>query len=107
MSPSPTPAESSLDRYLESQAGLLLSHASMRRGVVLMSIVGAIMLSMALVVIVSSLITHNPAMLGGAIGPGLGAIVNLAVSRVLRNRTKPALEVNANLTPEARSFMAN
>jgi hypothetical protein len=99
--------ESSLDRYLESQAGLMLSHASMRRGVVIMTAVGTLMLLMALVICVAALVTGHDAAMAGAIGPTIAGSVNLIVSRVLKRRINPALEVNANLTPEARGFMAN
>ncbi len=101
------PEESSLDRYLESQAGLMLSHASMRRGIVLMGVIGAAMLLVALFFVILAGVTGKHGLLGGAFGPGLAGLVNTTISQVLRRRTKPAMEVNANLTPEARSFMAN
>ena len=107
MPTNPSPQESSLDRYLESQAGLMLAHANIRRGLVLMSVIGTIMMTMALVVVIIALASGKPPMMGGAIGPGIAGFVNLVLSRVLRGRSKPAMEVNANLTPEARGFMAN
>jgi len=103
----PTLEESSLDRYLEGQAGLLLSHASLRRGMIIMRIVGVIMLLMTLGVLITALAKGEPSVLAGAIGPGIGGLVNIVASRSLRNRTKPAMEVNANLTPEARNFLGH
>lgn len=101
------PEESSLDRYLESQAGLMLSHANLRRSVVIMTAVGTAMLIMALLICIAALVTGHDAAMAGAIGPTIAGSVNLIVSRVLKRRINPALEVNANLTPEARGFMAN
>ena len=101
------PDESSLDRYLESQAGLMLSHASLRRGLMIMGAIGSMMLIVALLIVFAAVGSGQPAVMAGAIGPGIAGFVNLVLSRVLRARTKPGLEVNANLTPEARSFMAN
>jgi hypothetical protein len=103
----PTPEESSLDRYLESQAGLILSHASLRRGYVIMGVVGVVMLIVAAGVILGSIVSGQPEVAAGAIGPGVAGLVNLGLSHVFRRRAKPSMEVNANLTPEARGFLAN
>ena len=101
------PEESSLDRYLESQAGLMLSHANLRRGRVIMAVVGTCMLFVALFVVMMALVTGQHPIAAGAIGPGIAGIVNLGISGAIRSRIKPEMEVNANLTPEARGFMAN
>ena len=100
------PDETSLDRYLENRAGLLLGHASVRRGLVIMAFVGTMMMLMALAVVIGSLVSGQPQVMAGAIGPGIAGFVNLTLSRFLRGRSKPALDVNANLSPEARMFMA-
>src|ERR1051326_5460601 len=95
------PEESSLDRYLESQAGLMLSHASLRRGRAIMAVVGTCMLLLALLIVMAALISGHHGAAAGAIGPSIAGIVNLAISRAMRSRTNPAMNVNANLTPEA------
>ncbi len=105
--PIPPPSdESSLDRYLESRAGLILGQGYWRRGLIVMSVVGVIMLLVAVFVIVTSVVTANPGMLGGAIGPSIAGIVNLLVSLKLGGRFKPQMETSADLTPDARTFMA-
>lgn len=65
------------------------------------------MLTLALFFVIASAVFGRPGMIGGAIGPGFAGIVNLVMSQVMRRRSKPSLETNATLTPEARSFMAN
>lgn len=108
MPPTETPSEeSSLDRYLESRAGYLLGHANARRGLVIMGMVGAICLLLAAVIVAVSLITTNPDAIAGAIGPFIAGTVNLTLSRKLRRRMTPAVETDAELTPQARSFMAD
>ena len=101
------PEESSLDRYLESQAGLMLSHASLRRGRAIMAVVGTCMLLVAIFIVMAALISGHHGVAGAAIGPGIAGMVNLGISRAMRSRTNPAMDVNANLTAEARAFMAN
>lgn len=71
-----------------------------------MGMVGALMLAIAAVFILTSLFTGAPQASAGALGPMIGGIVNVLLWKRFHGRFKPALEVNAELTPEARAFMA-
>lgn len=107
MPPTPPPeSESSLDRYLENRAGLILGQGHWRRGLIIMGVMGVIMLLMAVFILVTSIVTANPGMLAGAVGPSIAGFVNLMVAIALKTRMKPAMETTADLTPEARKFMA-
>lgn len=100
------PEETSLDRYLETRAGYVLGHLSARHGLKVMGFVGVAMLLVGMVFMVIALATGAYDVIAGGIGPTIAGLVNLILSQTLKHRAKPAIEVNAELTPQARTFLA-
>jgi hypothetical protein len=98
--------ETSLDRYLESRAGYILGNAHARWGLMIMGLVGSLMIVIGFVFGLLGTVGGQPDVLPAMAAPLMAGFINLVFSLALRRRVRPAFEVNTELTPQARTFMA-